>query len=48
MIDDTLRIVGDTVRKIRSREISTADDTANAASYALENAASGNNFWTSS
>jgi ribose 1,5-bisphosphate isomerase len=40
MTDDASKIVGEIVRKIRSREISTADDTANAASYAMENAAS--------
>ncbi len=40
MADDTSKTVRDIVRKIRSREISAADDTANAASYALENAAS--------
>jgi ribose 1,5-bisphosphate isomerase len=37
---DSLGSINDIIWKIRRREISTADDTANAASYALEKAAS--------
>lgn len=40
MKENASETVRDIVRKIRSREISTADDTANAAAYALEKAAS--------
>jgi ribose 1,5-bisphosphate isomerase len=40
MGDNALGSINDIIWKIRRREISTADDTANAASYALEKAAS--------
>ncbi len=40
MKENASETVRDIVKKIRSREISTADDTANAAAYALEKAAS--------
>jgi len=38
--DNTSRDTGDVIRRIKSREISTADDTAKAAALALEKAAS--------
>jgi ribose 1,5-bisphosphate isomerase len=40
MEGEASNIIGDVVRRIRSREISTADDTAKAASLALEKVAS--------
>jgi ribose 1,5-bisphosphate isomerase len=39
MEGETLRVVGDVAKRIRSREISAADETAKAASSALEKAA---------
>jgi ribose 1,5-bisphosphate isomerase len=40
MEGDPSRVIGDVIKRIRSREISTADDTAKAAALALEKAAS--------
>nr|MDO8100236.1 S-methyl-5-thioribose-1-phosphate isomerase [Candidatus Njordarchaeota archaeon] len=40
MEGDASKVIGDVIKQIKSREISTADDTAKAASLALEKAAS--------